>query len=201
VSEQSEARVNKSSWLLSEPILGTLIVIMTVLVAFTAFQESLLEIEGDDLNFEASKTVTLAIGSYMVGNTDFMQDVSTYNTYRFYQEIDSSEAKIIIEQASPLLLEGLERPDGPFDEIYKESRYAQAFSLLEESKRIEAEEDINDEKSQLFNLAGLIFAIGLAASAWAALVHGGGLLKFVFLLIAMACLVGGLAVVVQVLVV
>ena len=68
-------------------------------------------------------------------------------------------------------------------------------------KRIEAEEDINDEKSQLFDLAGLIFAIGLAASAWAALVHGGGLLKFVFLLIAMVCLVSGLAIVVQVLVI
>ena len=174
---------------------------MTILVAFTAFQKSLLEIEGDDLNFEASKTVTLAIGSYMVGNTDFMQDVSTYNTYRFYQEIDSSEAKIIIEQASPLMLEGLERPNGPFDNIYKESRYAQAFALLEESKQIEAKEDINDEKSQFFDLAGLIFTIGLAASAWAALVHGAGLLRFVFLLIAVVCLVSGLAVVAQVLVV
>ena len=66
-------------------------------------------------------------------------------------------------------------------------------------ERVEQQANLADEKASIFELASLVFAIGLAASAWAALVGSGRRIRLTFLLIALASLVAGLGVIVRVL--
>ena len=73
-----------------------------------------------------------------------------------------------------------------------------ALELIEEAQEMEEQANAADDKARIFELAGLIFAIGLAAIAWAALVRSGRRIRFVFLLIALLSLAAGLTVIIQI---
>lgn len=58
-----------------------------------------------------------------------------------------------------------------------------------------------DDKARIYELAGLIFAIGLAAVAWASLVGSGRRIRLIFLAIALVSLIAGFGVIDQIFVV
>lgn len=58
-----------------------------------------------------------------------------------------------------------------------------------------------DDKARIYELAGFIFAIGLASVAWALLVGSGRRIRLIFLLIALASLIVGFVVIIQVVIV
>lgn len=103
-----------SDRLFSDGFLGALVVLLTIAIAFAAYEGALTGIEGDDLDVAAQRAMLLATSSYLSGNTEFLEDL------------------------------------------------------------------------QIYDLTAFIFAIGLAAIAWAALVGCGRRIKFVFLLMALA---------------
>jgi hypothetical protein len=190
------AETDRSSqrWWLSDGLLGAMVVILTAATAFAAYQSALTGIEGDDLDLETQKTLVVATGSFLSGNAEIIQDLQAYDAYRFFSTEDPAEAAVYLERMSEPLRAGLERPDGPFDDGYLAATNDDARALLAEVEELEAQANQIDDQNRVYELAGFLFAIGLAATAWASLIDAGRQLRLIFLIIALICLFGGIGV-------
>lgn len=171
-----------------------MVVILTAATAFAAYQSALTGIEGDDLDLETQKTLVVATGSFLNGNAEIIQDLQAYDAYRFFSTEDPAEAAVYLERMSVTLRAGLEQPDGPFDDDYLAATYADAKALLAQVDELETQADQIDDQNRVYEQAGFLFAIGLAATAWASLVDAGRRLRLIFLIIALICLFGGIGV-------
>ena len=89
---------NKLSWLDSDGFLGALVVLLTIVTAFAAYQSALTGIEGDDLDFEAQKTLVLAAASFQSGNSELLEDMYTYDGYRQFADQDPEEAAVYLDR-------------------------------------------------------------------------------------------------------
>jgi hypothetical protein len=171
--------------------LGAMVVLLTTATAFAAYQSALTGIEGDDLDLEGQNTLVVAMGSFLNGNAAFFQDMQAYDAYRFFSAEDPAEVDVYLERMSPRLRAGLEQPGNPFDQAYLRATYAEAQALIAEVEELDTRANQIDDKNRIYELSGLIFAIGLAATAWAALVHPVRRIRSIFLLIALVSLIGG----------
>ena len=197
MSASNSDNENNNSWWLSDTFLGALVLLLTVATAFSAYQGSLADIEGDDLDFAGQKVMVLASSSFLSGNTELLEDLYNYDAYRELADVDPDEAAIYLNRASAALRAGLERPIGPFDDLYEEALYGEAFDLFAQVKSLEEQANQADEKTSAYELSGLIFAIGMAAAAWASLVGRGRRIRLIFLLIALFAFVAGTTVIIQ----
>jgi len=191
---ENEDNKETSGWILSDWFLGALVVILSAATAFAAFQSTITGIEGDDLDNDSQKTLLLATTSFLTANTEFMEDLQTYDYFKLLSDQNSFEEAEFLRRASPSLIAGLERPEGPFDEIYEASLYNDALELFKHVEKIEEEANLADDALRINELAGLIFAVGLASTAWASLVGPRRRIRQIFVLVALICLVGGIVV-------
>jgi hypothetical protein len=185
---------SKSRWWLSDGLLGAMVVILTAATAFAAYQSALTGIEGDDLDFETQKNLVLATGSFLNGNAELIQDLQAYDAYRYLNTEDPGEAAVYLERMSDSLRAIVANAGDPFDDDYLAATYAEANELLVLVEEQETQSNQVDDRNRVYELAGFIFAIGLAATAWASLVDAGRRIRMIFLIIALVCLVGGLGV-------
>jgi hypothetical protein len=189
---------NKQSWWYTDAFLGVLVVLLTVATAFSAYRGSLAGIEGDDLDFAGQKKMVLASSSFLSGNSELQEDRYNYDAYRELLGVNADEAAIYLNRFSVALRASLERPGGPFDELYEEALYEDALDLFAEVESLEEQANLADEKASAYELSGLIFAIGLAAVAWAALVGTGRRIRLIFLLVALVAFVAGATVIIRI---
>lgn len=195
--DEDVATETTARWYLSDGFLGALIVLLTAATAFSAYQSAITSIEGDDLDFEAQKTLVLATSSFLNGNAELFQDVQAYDAYRLASAESPAEATAYQDRLSDLARAGLERPDGPFDDEYLTATYAEAKALIDQVAETEAQANAADDKARVFELSGLIFTIGLALTAWASLVDENRRICLVFLIIAVVCLIAGMGVILR----
>jgi hypothetical protein len=194
----SENEKTSPHWWLSDGFLGAMVVLLTAATAFAAYQSALTGIEGDDLDLEAQNTLVVAMGSFLNGNAEFIQDMQAYDAYRFFSDDDPAEAAVYLERMSERLQARLEQPGSPFDEGYLQATYAEGQTLIVQVEELETQANQIDDKNRIYELSGLIFAIGLAATAWASLVHPERRIRSIFLLIALVCLFAGVGVIMQI---
>jgi hypothetical protein len=185
---------SKSRWWLSDGLLGAMVVILTATTAFAAYQSAITGIEGDDLDFETQKTLVLATGSFLNGNAELIQDLQAYDAYRYFSTEDPVEAAVYLERMSDSLRASLENAGDPFDDDYLAAAYGEANALLTQVEEKESLSNQVDDRNRVYEMAGFIFAIGLAATAWTSLVDAGRRIRLIFLLLALVCLVGGFGV-------
>lgn len=189
-----EAENNRERWWLSDGLLGAMVVLLTAATAFAAYQSAIIGIEGDDLDFETQKTLVVATGSFLSSNADLIQDLQAYDAYRYFSVDDPAEAAIHLDRMSEPLRARLENEEDPFSDAYIAELYARAETLLAEVTDQEEQSNVIDDRNRIFELAGFIFAIGLAATAWASLVDSTRRIRMIFLIVALVCAVGGFAV-------
>jgi hypothetical protein len=195
----AESDNNKVRWWLSDGLLGAMVVILTAATAFAAYQSALTGIEGDDLDFETQKNLVVATGSFLNGNAELIQDLQAYDAYRFLINENPAEAAVYLERMSDSLRAKLENAGSPFDDDYLVAAYAEANALLNQVEEQEILSSQVDDRNRVYELAGFIFAIGLAATAWASLVDAGRRIRIIFLILALVCLVGGFGVLLRLL--
>ena len=138
------------------------------------------------------------MGSFLNGNAEFIQDMQAYDAYRFFSDEDPAEAAVYLERMSPGLQAGLEQPGTPFDDAYVHATYAEAQKLIAQVEEIETQANRLDDKNRIYELSGLIFAIGMAATAWASLIHPERRIRVIFIVLALVCMIGGIFVILQV---
>ncbi|HET6443706.1 MAG TPA: hypothetical protein VFI27_03920, partial [candidate division Zixibacteria bacterium] len=74
---------------------------------------------------------------------------------------------------------------------YLAATYTEANLLLAHVETLEDQANQMDDRTQAYELAGFIFAIGLASTAWASLVHASRRIRLIFQIIALVCLLIG----------
>ncbi len=176
----------------SEAVLGTLIALLSVLTALSAWQGSLADSEESGFNVEGQKQLTEANSMYLESNQFVIYDYSMYDGWYINADKDEEIANYYYDSFSEALQISMERPEGPFDEEYYDEMYAEADGLYDEAMTYFDQAEAAGERANHMQLVLLIFAVGLALSAYGSLLAPEKGIRMIFTLGAFAALVAGL---------
>jgi hypothetical protein len=169
----------------SELVLGCLVASLSVMIAFSAYQSNLASSTQATAIMDGQRILSLSNAEYLRATAqDVIQDYNLYDGYFINLDRDPEVADYYYDIFSDALLDSLERPDGPFDAIYYDAVYADSDAQFDEAMALFELADEQSAKSDQFQLAALIFAVGLSLAAWAAILQAGSGLRPVFALLA-----------------
>jgi hypothetical protein len=180
-------------FLASDLILGSLVAFASIMVAFAAYQSNLASSLQADAYVEGQMVLSLSNTEFLRANQDIMQDYTSFDGSVVHAN-DSELADYYEFNFSDELLASLDRPDGPFDDGYYNEMYAEADATFQEAMDLFEEGHAANQRSDQFQLAGLIFAVGLALAAWASILRPENNLRPAFVVMSIAVLGIGLLV-------
>jgi hypothetical protein len=192
LQEQQKKRSGPFKLLASEILLGTLITVLSVMVAWAAYLGALADSAESDANVEGQKILSLSNTEFLRANQDIMQDYTMYDGYFVNQDSQPDIADYYEANFSDGLIDSLDRPDGPFDDAYYDAMYADADGSYDEAVAKFDEAQQAGNKANNYQLTVLIFAVGLALSAWASVVREESMMRPMFAVIALVSLGYGL---------
>jgi hypothetical protein len=182
-------------FLASDLVLGSLVAFASIMVAFAAYQSNLASSQQADAYVEGQMVLSLSNTEFLRANQDIMQDYTLFDGSVVHAN-DSNLADYYESSFSEELLASLDRPEGPFDDRYYDVMYAEADATFEEAMDLFETGHMANQRSDQFQLAGLIFAVGLALVAWASILREENRLRPVFVAMSIMVLGGGLLIVV-----
>ncbi len=184
--------MKRLSFLSSDLVLGLLVALLSILTAMAAYQSTIADAESGDLNVNGQKLLTDSNSYYLEANQFVIYDYTMYDGWILNQDVDDFAAQYFFDSFSEALSASLDRAEGPwddpyYDEMYQEAEetYADAIVLFEDAKTI-------GDKADLFQLIGLIFAVGLALAAYGSLLDRENNLRILFSAISVGTLIYGL---------
>lgn len=178
----------------SELVLGLLVALLSVLTALSAYQSSLADSKEADLNVEGQKLLTDSNSLYLETNQFVIYDYTMYDGWYVNEGKDDEAAQYYYENFSESLTASMERESGPFDDQYYQEMYVEAETAYDEAMtRFEEAQEAGDTADQL-QLAVLIFAVGLALSAYASMLAETSKLRVLFAIGAILGLLFGLVI-------
>jgi hypothetical protein len=180
-------------FLASDLILGSLVAFASVMVAFAAYQSNLASSLQADAYVEGQMVLSLSNTEFLRANQDIIQDYNMFDGSVVHANNPELAEYYEFGFSEPLLA-SLGRPDGPFDDHYYEEMYLEADATFEEAMGLFTEGHTANQRSDQFQLAGLIFAVGLALAAWASILRPESNLRPVFVVLSIVVLGGGLLV-------
>jgi hypothetical protein len=189
----SRPRSSLSRFLASDLILGSLVAFASIMVAFAAYQSNLASSQQADAYVEGQMVLSLSNTEFLRANQDIMQDYTLFDGSVVHAD-DPELADYYEFNFSDELLASLDRPDGPFDDGYYNGMYAEADATFEEAMDLFEIGHTANQRSDQFQLAGLIFAVGLALAAWASILPAESNLRPAFVVMSIMVLAGGLVV-------
>jgi hypothetical protein len=169
----------------SELVLGCLVASLSVMIAFSAYQSNLASSTQATAIMDGQRVLSLSNAEYLRATAqEVIQDYNLYDGYFINFDRDPEVADYYYGVFSDELIASLERPDGPFDAIYYDAVYADSDAQFDEAMDLFALADEQSAKSDQFQLAALIFAVGLSLAAWAAILKADSGLRPVYALLA-----------------
>ena len=174
----------------SDLVLGFLVAFLSALTALAAYQGSIADSRESDLNVEGQKQLTEANSFYLEANQFVIYDYTMFDGW--YVAEDPEIADYFHSNFSEELTISMERSEGPFDEAYYNSMYAEAESLYDEAVSYFDQAQVAGERAIQMQLAVLVFAVGLALAAYASLIQPEKRIRFVFAIASILALFIGL---------
>jgi hypothetical protein len=176
----------------SEAVLGTLVALLSVLVALAAYQGSLSDSQESDKNVEGQKQLTEANAMYLETNQFVIYDFTMYDGWYVNQDTNPDIAEYYQGSYSDNLISSIDRPDGPFDSQYYQEMYADADSTYNEAQTYFDEAQAAGDRANKMQLVVLVFAVGLALAAYGSLMAPEKAIRAVFTIGSIAALIAGL---------
>lgn len=176
----------------SEILQGALVALLSVMTALAAYQGALADSAEADANVEGQKTLSLSNTEFLRATQDIIQDYTMYDGFHINQEDNPEAANYYQDNFSDELRASLNRPDGPFDDEYYNAIYAEADDSFDEAIAKFEEAQQAGDKANRYQLAVLVFAVGLALVAWASVVRSESRLRPVFSVVSLVMFVYGL---------
>ena len=195
----TEVRRSWLSFFRSEIVLGTMVALLSVLTAAAAYQGSISDSKESDANVEAQKILSLSNTEFLRANQDIIQDYTMYDGYYINFEKDADLTEYYKDSFSDSLITSMDRTDGPFDDQYYTEMYKDADESYEEAMNKFDEAQSAGDKADRYQLTLMIFAVGLALSAWASIVNEASKLRPAFAIISIATSIFGVILFVQLL--
>ena len=175
----------------SEMVLGTLVVILSVLTALASYQGSIADSKQNEHEIKAMQELNDGNAEYLSANQFIVYDFSMYAGW--YTTDDEEKAAYYEESYSQELLDSIaNNPDDIFGEDYYNAMYSVANAYWEESDADFETAGAWDNRGDGLQLVVLIMALGLAFAAWASLLKEENNMRMVFSVLAIIMLVYGL---------
>ncbi len=175
----------------SEMVLGTLVVILSVLTALASYQGSIADSKQNEHEIKAMQELNDGNAEYLSANQFIVYDFSMYDGW--YTTDDEEKAAYYEESYSQELLDSIaNNPDDIFGEDYYNAMYSVANAYWEESDADFETAGAWDNRGDGLQLVVLIMALGLAFAAWASLLKEENNMRMVFSVLAIIMLVYGL---------
>ena len=178
--------------LTSEVLIGLLVALLSVLAAAAAYLGALADSAESDANVEGQKVLSESNTEFLRANQDIIQDYTMYDGYYINMDKDADLSSYYQDSFSEQLVASMDRTEGPFDDAYYEAMYADADSSYDEAITKFDEAQNHGNKADRFQLSVLIFAVGLALSAWASVIREDSPIRPTFILVSLAALAFGL---------
>ena len=186
--------MKKTNFLSSELFLGAMVALLSVLVALAAYQSGVGDSKESDLNVEGQKQLTDSNSLYLEANQFVIYDYQMYDGWYINEGKDDETAQYYQDSFSEQLTANVERGTDLFDEQYYTEMYAEAESTYDEAiTNFEGAQEAGD-KADTLQLAVLIFAVGLALSAYGSLLDKASGLRILFAIGSVVALAVGLAI-------
>lgn len=167
-------------FLTSEITLGTLIAVLSIFTALTAYQSSMADSDQTKNNVQGMQKLTDANAEYLTANQDIIQDYTYFDTYYLNQESNPDIADYYKESFSEELVAGLERPEGPWDEVYYEAKYQGPNEIFDEADALFSKAEEWNTRGDQLQLVMLLMAVALSFSAWASLLSDESKMRLIF---------------------
>ncbi|MBI5296736.1 MAG: hypothetical protein HY869_14755 [Chloroflexi bacterium] len=175
----------------SEMILGSLVVILSVLTALASYQGSIADSKQNEHEIKAMQQLNDGNAEYLSANQFIVYDFSMYDGW--YTTDDEEKAAYYEESYSQELQDSIaNNPDDIFGEDYYNAMYTEANAYWEESDANFETAGAWDNRGDGLQLVVLIMALGLAFAAWASLLKEENNMRMVFSILAIIMLVYGL---------
>ena len=174
----------------SDLMLGFLVAFLSVLTALAAYQGSIADSQESDLNVAGQKQLTEANSFYLETNQFVLYDYNMYDGW--YVTEDPDIADYFYANFSEELTASMDRSEGPFDDEYYDSMYADADSLYDEALDYFDQAQAAGERAIQMQLVVLIFAVGLALAAYASLIKPEKRIRAVFAIASTLAFIMGL---------
>ena len=129
---------------------------------------------------------------FLRSNQDIIVDYTMYDGWYINDGRDAEVAEYYQGEFSDALQASMDRPDGPFDDVYYEEMYADADATYDEALTNFDEAQAAGDKADRYQLVLLVFAVGLSLAAWGSLLKEESPIRGLFALIGVAVLVFGL---------
>jgi len=178
-------------WLGSEITLGTLIAVLSVFTALSAFQGSMADSDQNKGEVAGMQALNNANAEYLTANQEIIQDYTNFDSWYLNQD-DPDLADYYTYNFSAPLAAALERStEDPFDDAYYEETYREADALFDEADTLFDVAQQHDERGDRLQLVVMMTAVGLAFAAWASLLGSKSRLRLLFSGLAIIALVLG----------
>ncbi len=178
----------------SEWVLGILVAVLSVLIAAAAYQSSLFDSKESDLNVEGQKQLTESNSLYLDANQFVIYDYQMYDGWYINDGTNADLADYYMASFSENLSASMEREEGPFDDQYYSEMYIDAETTYEASMTAFDDANTAGNKADSLQLAVLIFAVGLALSAYGSIMGEESKIRFFFALLSVVSLIFGVVI-------
>ncbi|HNT25892.1 MAG TPA: hypothetical protein PKM21_16100 [Anaerolineales bacterium] len=178
----------------SELWLGSLVALLSVLVALAAYQSGVSDSKEGDLNVEGQKQLTDSNGYYLEANQYIIYDYTMYDGWYVNEGKDDDAAEYYLANFSEALTANIDRGEDLFDEQYYEEMYADANATYDEAVTNFDEAQKAGDRADKLQLVVLIFAVGLALAAYGSLLDAESRLRLLFSIGSVVALAFGLVI-------
>jgi len=175
-----------------ETYLGTLVMLLSVVTAFSAYQVALADARAGELDTNAIKTLTESNTEFLRANQEVMLDYAAYDNYVIQGRDDEDVSEYYRGGFSAALEAGMARAKGPFDDAYFDETFLDADVLYDEALDLFDEGQAAGEVADQLQQAMLILAVGLSLAAFASIAEKKGAMTRLFAGIATVTLVYGI---------
>jgi len=179
----------------SEIVLGTLIALLSVGVAYGSYQGSMADSDQNKNEIEGMKSLNDGNTVFLTANQTLTQDYAYYDNW--YTNLDSNPdlSAYYLELMSDELatLAQKDTMDQAEWAAYEEGIFADSYVYFDRSEAFFKLAGAWDEKGDQLQLVVLFMALGLTFAAWASLLKEESNLRPLFAIFAIAMLVAALA--------
>jgi hypothetical protein len=175
----------------SEWVLGVFVALLSVLIAAAAYQGSLFDSKESDNNVAGQKQLSESNTYYLEANQFVIYDYNMYDGWYINEGSNDELADYYKTSFSDQLNASMDREDGPFDDQYYTDMYADADSYYQEALDLFDQANAAGDKADQLQLVVLIYAVGLALSAYGSMLSEESKVRIIFALGSIVALIFG----------
>lgn len=180
--------LDRLAFLTNEIVLGTLIAVLSILIALASYNSAIAGSEQTKHNMLSSQATTDASSEYLTANQMIVYDYTMYDGW--YTAEDEEKAEYYQFNFSDELQAAIAADDNdPFSPAYYEAMYAEPNKLFDEAYDLFILAEQFSSRGDAMQLVALFAALGLAFAAWGSLVAREGNMRLLFSLMAIIMLV------------